>query len=174
MTGPALLFWLCPGPAMADDEGEATKSCSYYDPNPDCTEDERDRWRSSFGLPSLEEVHRNMGTDGDLILAMMRIKRGAGLAIAVRANRDGTASAELFRQRYAKSGSSERLPVRVRIPKQEWAEIVAEGKALPDVFAREEVYVCGATFMIEFRDRQGNVRAPVGDSCGGEPREVYF
>jgi hypothetical protein len=143
--------------------------CGNYNPNPDCTQKTRARLHKSFGLPPIERMRKN----GELIVGIMQLKRGAGLALVFTRGRKGKPLVEIFRQR-TKDQPSRYPPLRTHITHQAWEAVVAKGRALGDVFAREDVYTCGATFTIEIIDEKGMLRAPVGDSCGNEPRGVYF
>lgn len=174
LTGIALLLLSGSPVARAQDDATSESQCSRYDPDPACTKEERDYWRGTFGLPTLDALHHRRGAGHDLIVGMIRIKTGERLAIVLHGNRNGTATAEIYRRPRNEKRIRARQPLRVEIPGQVWRSIIAQGRALPEVFAREEVYTCGATFMIEFRDAQGTVRSPVGDACGDEPRGEYF
>lgn len=170
----ALLLLSAAPMTQAQDGATSEQQCSRYDPDPACTKEERDYWRGTFGLPTLGALHHRRGEGHDLIVGMIRVKTGERLAIVFHENRNGTATAEIYRRPRREKHIHARQPIRVEIPSQTWRNIVAQGRALPDVFARDEIYTCGATFMIEFRDAQGVVRSPVGDACGDEPRGEYF
>jgi hypothetical protein len=140
------------------------KKCGAYNPDPECTQKTRARLHKSFGLPPIERMRRN----GELIVGIMELKRGSGLALVFKRDRKGKPSVEIYRQ------GPNSPPLRTHITQEAWEAAIAKGRALGDVFARDDVYTCGATFTIEIIDEAGTLRAPVGDSCGNEPRGVYF
>jgi hypothetical protein len=150
--------------ASALEKSAKALDCGAYNPNPDCTQETRARLHKSFGLPPIERMRRN----GALIVGIMQLKRGSGLALVFKRDRKGKPSVEIFHQ------GTKSQPLRTHITQQAWEAIVSKGGALGDVFARDDVYTCGATFTIEIIDEKGLLRAPVGDSCGNEPRGVYF
>ena len=151
-------------------------SCSYYDPSPNCTEVERNVRRKKFGLSNLEELrrrHERGSNKSELIVGTVAIKQRGGLALVFQRDADGMPSAEI-RRMLGDSKSSQHEPLHAKIPEAIWSDILAKGKALNLVYATDEALVCGADFTIELVDGAGDVRAPVGDSCGNEPRGVYF
>jgi hypothetical protein len=159
-------------PIEARERHSKDANCSSYDPNPKCTVRGRDALRNSFGLPSLQRIRQN-NTNSEVIVGIEELKRGDSLALVFQRDRDGTPSVEVRRRTWRGKWSGYQ-PLKAQIPEKSWNAILAKGKALDLVFAREEIYVCGASFTIELVDRKGNVRVPVGDACGREPRSVYF
>jgi hypothetical protein len=158
--------------------GSTTKAagCGAYDPNPKCTEKARRDLHKSFGLLSIEQMHQkrlNAGLDSELIIGIIQIKRRPGLALVFHRDRKGQPLVEVYRQ-HTKEQPSRYPSLRTHITEESWQAVVAKGSALNDIFAREEVYTCGATFNIEIIDETGTLRTPVGDSCGHEPRGIYF
>jgi hypothetical protein len=167
----ALIIACLTSDARASDiEGSAkVAQCGAYNPDPECTQKTRTRLHKSFGLAPIERMQRN----GELIVGIMQLKRGAGLALVFTRDRKGKPSVEIYRQR-TKDQPSQYPPLRTHITQEAWEAAIAKGRALGDVFAREDVYTCGATFTIEIIEETGTLRTPVGDSCGNEPRGVYF
>jgi hypothetical protein len=171
-----LLCFFSNAEAYAQNASASVSECGAYDPNPKCTEETRSRLHKSFGLPALEEMQKKTSsrrTNNPLIIAIIEMKNGAGLALVFRNDRKGVPSVKIYRQR-SKQDGRRYPPLRAAIPKEAWDRVITKGNALDDVFAREEVYLCGASFTIEIVDTAGKLRSPVGDSCGHEPRSVYF
>lgn len=161
--------------AAAQQAVQAVPSCKIYDPRPSCSEATRNALRRSFGLPTLAQIGQDAdgGANREAIVGIVEMKGGGALALVFRGASDGTASVEIRRaQPFGKTFGYP--PMTATISKTSWRALIAKGKMLGDVFARDEIYVCGARFTIEFVDHKGNVRAPVGDSCGNEPRGQYF
>lgn len=154
--------------------GQKKQVCSSYDPRPGCTEDERNARRKQFALPTLEKIRRQYGrANSELIVATVTTKLGDGLALVFQRDRDGTPSVEIHTI-YSKENSPWKQALHAKISEGTWDTLLVKGNALNLVFARDEVILCGGSYMVELMDREGNIRAPVGDSCGGEPRSVYF
>lgn len=172
----ALALQFAPFQADARHDQQKKSHCSYYDPQPKCTEVERNARRNQFGLPTLDRIrqqHTRGRTRSELIVGTVKIKRGGGLALVFQRDRSGTPSVEIHRM-LANTKSRNRLPISAKISETTWDAIVVKTAALELVYATDDVMVCGANFTIEFMDKAGNIRAPVGDSCGNEPRGVYF
>lgn len=165
-----------PQRANAQSDPPKIASCSHYDQHPKCTEDERDARRKRFGLQTLDTIHRRHGRSSaksELVVGTALIKRSGGLALVFQRDLEGKPAVEIHR--ILRNGQSrDRQPLRAKIPEEAWDAIIANGDALQLVYAADEVLVCGASFTIELVDGAGNVRAPVGDGCGNEPRSVYF
>jgi len=163
-------------PIAASDGRAKSDECAYYDAPARCTESERNARRKSFGLPKLEKIQRQTmrgGKASELIVATVKVKRRGGLALVMQRDRDGIPIVEIHSMP-ADSRPADYKPIKAVIPEATWASALSKGNALDLVYATEEVLVCGANFSVEIVDKEGNVRAPVGDSCGGEPRGVYF
>lgn len=163
-------------PISATDGKTKSDECAYYDARARCTESERNARRKSFGLPKLEKIQRQTlrgGKASELIVATVKVKQRGGLALVMQRDRDGTPVVEIHTMP-ADSRPADYLPINAVIPEATWASALSKGNALDLVYTTEEVLVCGANFGVEIVDKEGNVRAPVGDSCGGEPRGVYF
>ncbi|RDV02550.1 hypothetical protein DXH95_11320 [Sphingorhabdus pulchriflava] len=163
-------------PAAAAGSTSKASKCAYYDPRPRCTEKEREARRKIFGLPSLEKIQRRTMSGGEaseLIVATVMVKQREGLALVLQRDRGGTPIVEIHSMPVS-SRPADYQPIRAIIPEAIWALALAKGNALDLVYDTDEVLVCGANFSVEIVDKEGNVRAPDGDSCGGEPRGVYF
>lgn len=162
--------------ADARSHQQQATTCSYYDPRPHCTEIERNARRKKFGLPKLEQLRRRHEQELnkiELIVGTVAIKQRGGLALVFQRDANGMPSAEIRRMLWD-GKSSQYEPLYAKIPEAIWSAVLAKGKALKLVHATDEALVCGADFTIELVDGAGDVRAPVGDSCGNQPRGVYF
>lgn len=164
--------------ASAEAQSVSAKSgrCPNYDPRPTCTEGYRNATRKRFGLPTLEKIRRRNGYAGSkskLIVTTVVFKTGGGVALVLQRDRNGAPIVEIREMVTNLRRSGPKL-ISVKIPEATWDMIVAKGKALDLVYATDEVLVCGAIFTVELTDGRGNIRAPVGDSCGNEPRGLFF
>lgn len=164
--------------ASAEAQSVSAKSgrCSNYDPRPTCTEGYRNATRKRFGLPTLKKIRRRNGYAGsksELIVTTVVFKTGGGVALVLQRDRNGAPIVEIREMVTNVRRSGPKL-ISVKIPEATWDMIVAKGKALDLVYATDEVLVCGAIFTVELTDGRGNIRAPVGDSCGNEPRGLFF
>jgi hypothetical protein len=162
--------------AEAQSFGAKSGRCSNYDPRPKCTEGYRNATRKKFGLPTLEKIRRRNGYAGsksELIVTTVVFKTGGGVALVLQRDRNGAPIVEIREMVTNVRRSGPKL-ISVKIPEATWDMIVAKGKALDLVYATDEVLVCGAIFTVELTDGRGNIRAPVGDSCGNEPRGLFF
>lgn len=147
-----------------------------YDPRPKCTEDSRNAKRRQFGLPTLEKIRqqkKHHGSTSEQIVATLSLKAKGGVALVMQRDRKGAPTIEI-RQMLSRGGLLRPKPIRVKIREDTWNIILAKGKALNLVYATDEVLICGAAFTVELVDEMGNIRAPVGDSCGNEPRGLFF
>jgi hypothetical protein len=150
--------------------------CSSYDPRPKFTENTRNAKRKQFGLPTLEKIRqlkKHRGSRSELIVATVSLKANGGIALVLQRDREGTPTVEI-RQMLRSERLVRPKPIKVKIPEATWSIIVARGEALNLVYATDEAIVCGATFTVELVDEKGDIRAPVGDSCGNEPRGLFF
>ncbi len=156
--------------------GAKSGRCSNYDPHPKCTEAYRNATRKRFGLPTLEKIRQRKGyagPKGELIVTTVVFKTGGGVALVLQRDRKGTPTVEI-RQMVRKDRPSGPKSIKVKISESAWDVIVADGTKLDLVYATDEVFVCGAIFTVELMDGRDNIRAPVGDSCGNEPRGLFF
>ena len=170
-----LVVGICAEAPVAAESAMATK-CAYYDPRPHCSEKEREARRKIFGLPTLEKIQRRTmrgGEASELIVATVMVKQRGGLALVLQRDRGGTPIVEIHSMPVS-SRPADYQPIKAVIPEAIWALALSKGNALDLVYDTDEVLVCGANFSVEIMDKVGNVRAPDGDSCGGEPRGVYF
>lgn len=181
-AGTALTFIVFAGCILSSSPSDAqivrakAGRCSSYDPRPQCTNDYRNAKRKQFGLPTLEKIRQLNGYAGpksELIVATVSLKTRGGIALVLQRDRKGMPTIEI-RQMLRRDRSARPKPISVTIPETTWSVIVAKGMALNPVYATDEVLVCGATFTVELVDEKGNIHAPVGDSCGNEPRGSFF
>lgn len=167
--------------AVEAQSGAKFRKCSNYDPRPKCTEAYRNATRKRFGLPTLEKIRQRNGYAGpksglpksELMLTTVAFKTGGGVALVLQRDRKGIPTVEI-RQMLRSDRPSGSKPISVKISEASWDMIVATGNTLDPVYAADEVFVCGAIFTVELMDGKGNIRAPVGDSCGNEPRGLFF
>ena len=167
-------------PSSASSEAQSVSikagRCSSYDPRPKCTEDYRNAKRQLFGLPTLEKIRRHKkhsGAKSELIVSTVSLKPTGGVSLVLQRDREGTPTVEI-RQMLRSDRPLVPKPISVKIPESTWNMIVAKGKMLSPVYVTDEVSVCGATFTVELMDGNGTISAPVGDSCGNEPRGLFF
>lgn len=162
--------------AKAQSVSAKAARCSNYDPRPECTEGYRNATRERFGLATLKKIRQRNGFAGltnEMIVATVSFKSGGGVALVMQRDREAAPTVEI-RQMIRSDRLSEPKPISVKIPETTWDIIVAKEKSLDLVYATDEILLCGATFTVERMDEKGNIRAPVGDSCGNEPRGVFF
>ena len=167
-------------PASASFEAQSVSAkagrCSIYDPRPKCTETYRNANRRLFGLPTLEKIRRDKkhsDSKSELIVATVSLKSTGGVALVLQRDRERTPTVEI-RQMLRSDRRLVPKPISVKIPESTWNMIVAKGKMLSPVYATDKMWVCGAIFTVELVDGYGNISAPVGDSCGNEPRGIFF